>query len=182
MPFHSRMPEDAITIRLATTADAEALSRLAAKTFPLGCPADTDPRHLEEFIATELTADRFCEFIAGNGVTILLAEAAGELAGFAMLVSGCAHPLIKAERPIELRKCYVDPTHHGRGVAQRLLRAAMPLLDDHDVAWLSVFSGNARAISFYRSSGFEVVGTHYFNVGGDPQKDFVMRREGRKSK
>ena len=175
------MPENVITVRPATVTDAEKLSRLASVTFPLGCPADTDPKHLEQFISTELTPERFREFLADSDVTILLAEVADELAGFTMLVRGCAHPQIAAERPIELRKFYVDAAHHGRGVAQALMQAAQSLLDEHDGAWLSVYSGNARAVSFYRKWGFEVVGTHYFNVGGDPQKDFVMRREGRKS-
>lgn len=173
------MPGTPITIRAATIADAEKISRLSAETFPLGCPADTDPAHLAAFIASELTPARFREFIVTNGVTILLAEVEGEAAGFTMLVSDCGHPQITAERPIELRKFYVAPEHHGRGVAQELMQAAQRVLDDpaHDAAWLSVHSGNARAISFYRTWGFEVVGTHYFNVGGDPQKDFVMRRE-----
>jgi len=174
------MSEISIAVRAATIVDAEGLSRLAAATFALGCPADTDPKHLDEFIATELKPERFREFLADRAVTILLAETEGELAGFTMLVSECAHPQIAAERPIELRKFYVGPAHHGRGVAQALMRAAAPQFDKHDVAWLSVFSGNERAIAFYKKWGFEVVGTHYFNVGGDPQKDFVMRREGRK--
>ena len=174
------MPEISIAVREAVIADAESLSRLASATFALGCPADTDPKHLHEFISTELTPERFREFLADSTVTILLAQCAGELAGFTMLVRGCGHPQIAAERPVELRKFYVDPAQHGRGAAQTLMRAAAPLLDEHDVAWLSVYSGNPRAIAFYQKWGFEVVGTHYFNVGGDPQKDFVMRREGRK--
>jgi len=175
------MTENTITVRTASIADAESLSRLAAATFELGCPADTDPKHLDEFISTELTPQRFREFLTDSAVTILLAEAAGELAGFTMLVRGCAHPQVAAKRPIEVRKFYVDPAHHGSGVAQALMRAAVALLDQHDVAWLSVYSGNERALAFYRKWGFEVVGTHYFQVGGDPQKDFVMRREVRKS-
>jgi diamine N-acetyltransferase len=175
------MSESAITVRTATAADAERLSHLASATFALGCPVGTDPKHLNEFISTELTPARFREFLSDGAVTILLAEEAHQLAGFTMLVRDCRHPQIAAERPIELRKFYVDPAHHGSGVAQALMRAAEPLLDDHDVGWLSVYSGNARAIAFYKKWGFEVVGTHYFNVGGDPQKDFVMRREGRKA-
>jgi len=174
------MSEISIAVRAAVTADAESLSRLASATFALGCPADTDPKHLHEFISTELTPERFREFLADSTVTILLAECAGELAGFTMLVRECGHPQIVAERPIELRKFYVDPAHHGRGVAQALMQDAVPLLNEYDVAWLSVYSGNSRAIGFYQKWGFEVVGTHYFQVGGDPQKDFVMRRERRK--
>lgn len=168
-------------IRPATLADAEALSCIATRTFPLGCPLETDPAHLAAFISSELTPERFREFLAANGVTILLAEVAGEMAGFTMLVRDSSHPLIAAKSPIELRKFYVDPAYHGRGVAKLLMDSALPVLDDsrHDTAWLSVYSGNTRAVSFYRKAGFEIVGTHYFPVGGDPQKDFVMQRKPR---
>jgi len=167
-----------IPIRPATLADADAVSSLSLATFPLGCPPDTDPAHLNAFISTELTPDRFRQFLITDGVTILLAEVDRRLAGFVMLVSPSPHPQIKAQSPIELRKFYVDPAPHGRGVANSLMQSALPFLDNpqHDTAWLSVYSGNARALTFYQRWGFEIVGTHYFNVGGDPQKDFVMRR------
>ena len=172
------------TIRSATLADADSLSRLAAATFHLGCPAETNPAHLNAFIFAELSPDRFREFLASESVTILLAEMEGELAGFTMLVSASLHPQIIAESPLEIRKFYVVPSRHGSGVAHQLMQAAEPLLEDprYDSAWLSVYSGNSRAISFYRKWGFEVIGTHYFNVGGDPQKDFVMQRTPRGSK
>jgi len=167
------------SIRPATLADDHVLSQLAGRTFPLGCPQDTDPKHLAAFIASELTAERFREFISSDGVTILLAEAESKLAGFAMLVADCPHPQIAAQSPIELRKFYVDLPYHGHGVAHALMQAAIPILEDQrfDAAWLSVYSGNARAISFYEKWGFKTVGTHYFKVGSDPQQDFVMRRD-----
>ncbi len=43
--------------------------------------------------------------------------------------------------------------------------------------WLSVFSGNERAISFYRKWGFRIAGVQEFFVGADCQQDYLMKRE-----
>ncbi len=45
-----------------------------------------------------------------------------------------------------------------------------------DVLWLGVWQKNARAIAFYHKWEFEIVGTQTFQLGNDPQSDFVMRR------
>ncbi len=43
--------------------------------------------------------------------------------------------------------------------------------------WLSVFSGNERAISFYRKCGFRIAGVQDFLVGTDCQSDYLMQYE-----
>lgn len=58
--------------------------------------------------------------------------------------------------PTELWSLYVAPEHHGRGVAQALVAAALPA---SGAAHLWVFMGNERAIAFYRKLGFRPDGT-----------------------
>ena len=42
--------------------------------------------------------------------------------------------------------------------------------------WLGVWERNARAIAFYRKSGFDEVGTQTFVLGADHQRDLVLAR------
>jgi ribosomal protein S18 acetylase RimI-like enzyme len=42
--------------------------------------------------------------------------------------------------------------------------------------WLGVWEANEKAIGFYRSQGFEVFGAHTFRLGGEEQRDLLMRR------
>jgi len=46
----------------------------------------------------------------------------------------------------------------------------------HQTVWLGVWENNARALSFYRRWGFEVVGEHVFQLGADSQRDLIMMR------
>jgi diamine N-acetyltransferase len=166
------------SLRPAIAADAEALASFAAKVFPLGGRPGADPADLARFISSELNPNKFREFIADPEASLILAVHEEHIAGLALAIRNCAHAQIEAACPGELRKLYVDPQHHGKGVANALMQQALNSLQPPaDVVWLSVFSENARAIAFYQRWGFRIVGTQKFMVGNDPQEDFLMRRD-----
>jgi ribosomal protein S18 acetylase RimI-like enzyme len=174
-----RMAEPGICVRCAMSDDAEDLSAFAAAVFPLGGPSGADPRDLAHYIATELTAECFCTLIEDPNAMLFVAEIADRICGYALALRSSPHPQIEGVAPAELRKLYVAPAHHGRGVAGELMRQALASLgrDRLTVVWLSVYSENPRAIAFYKKWGFHVAGTQEFLVGADRQKDFLMRRE-----
>jgi len=174
------MTQPEISIRRATVADAEILSRLSERVFPLGCPANTSPQDLARHIANELTPQRFRALLEDDDrVVILLAEARTELAGYALLVHDCTNVQVQASAQCELRRFYVEADYHGRGIAHTLMKELLAIAADQRerALWLSVHSENHRAIAFYKRWGFRIVGTQIFLVGSDPQKDFVMQRE-----
>jgi len=173
------MAEPGICVRYAMSDDAEALSIFAAAVFPSGGPPGADPQDLAHYIATELTTDRFRTLIENPNATLLVAELARHICGYALLLRSSPHPQIEGGVPAEVRKLYVAPAHHGRGVADELMRQALASLqwDGLAVVWLSVYSENPRAIAFYKKWGFRIVGRHEFLVGADRQQDFVMRRD-----
>ena len=107
---------------------------------------------------------------------ILIAKIGDQLAGLALLVQASAPPEIKAPCALELRRFYVDASYHGRGVAHHLMKEVLAAAADCGEAslWLSAFSGNGRAIAFYKRWGFRIVGEHDFIVGNDRQRDYLM--------
>ena len=166
-------------VRRATTADAQALSSLSAALFPLGCPANTKPEDLAEYIGQELTAERFRALLEDDRNAILAAELSNKLAGYALVSRGSAPPHMQAPVGLELRKFYIDAAYHGRGVAHALMKEVLAIAANERYAtlWLSVFSGNERAISFYKKWGFHIAGTQSFLVGTDCQLDYLMQHE-----
>jgi ribosomal protein S18 acetylase RimI-like enzyme len=173
------MPEPNACINRATTGDAEALSKLSALVFPLGCPADTKPEDLAEYINQQLTPERFRVMLEDDRIVILIVTISDELAGYALIARGASHPQGRLSAPCELRKFYIDPAYHGRGVADALMGEVISAVADgcEGALWLSVFSGNQRAISFYQRWGFRICGSQDFYVGTDCQKDYLMQRE-----
>lgn len=171
---------DTLSIRRADDADAAALARLAALTFPLACPPHTTAEAKADFIARHLSRDRFADYLADPDRVLFLAADSSGPVGYTMLVMG--EPVdadvvaaITTRPTAELSKCYVLPGSHGAGVAQALMSATLGMARARGAAgvWLGVNEENARANRFYQKQGFALVGRKRFLVGDRWEDDFV---------
>ncbi len=168
------------TVRPATATDAAELAAVAAATFPLACPPGTTPEAMQSFISDNLRESHFAAYLTDPARDVLLAEVDGVPAGYTMLVAGEPRDAdvlasITARPTVELSKCYVRAEHHGRGVASALMAASIDAARARGAAalWLGVNQQNERANAFYAKSGFALVGTKRFLVGGHYEDDFV---------
>ncbi len=172
-----------IEIRTATATDAAALAELAAATFALACPPHTTAEAIAAFLRDVLAESNFDAYLADPDRLILVAEDAGVMLGYTMLVF--AEPTDEDAREAallrptaELSKCYLRAETHGRGVAAALMTATLDAARARGAAgsWLGVNQENARAIRFYEKNGFVTVGQKRFLVGGRYENDFVLER------
>jgi GNAT superfamily N-acetyltransferase len=175
-----------LAVRVVTTGsvDAEELAALAARTFPLACPPATAPENIASFIDTNLSAERFAEYLADPQHAILTAQQDGRIIGYAMLIRGVAEDpdvrrAVEIRPAAELSKMYVLPDYHGAGVSKALMERTLAAGADWGVrcVWLGVNQGNQRAQRFYAKSGFKINGTRTFQVGARREDDYVMVRE-----
>jgi GNAT superfamily N-acetyltransferase len=167
---------ESLTVHLATagsldSAATEELAAVAAHTFPLACPPSVTPENVASFIAANLSAARFAEFLADPDRAIVTAHEDGRIVGYAML--------IRNDSGVELSKLYLVPDQHGTGAATALMDAALSAASEwgaHHV-WLGVNQKNQRAQRFYTKSGFTISGTRTFQLGVHIENDYVMVRE-----
>ena len=172
-----------LVVRIAGEADAAALAEVAAATFALACPPDTEQQDIDDFIETNLSRESFDRYLADPARLLLLAELDRRPVGYTMLVLGePADPDVAAAitmRPTaELSKCYVLPAQHGGGIATALIERNVDEAAARGAigVWLGVNQHNARANRFYEKSGFGIVGTKRFRVGAEWHDDFVRER------
>jgi diamine N-acetyltransferase len=177
-----------IAVRNAASSDAALLHSLAAATFALACPPGTLQSGIDDFVAHQLSEERFAEYAADSNRTLLIAEADGVAAGYTMLVfpaqegSEPADPdvasVVRSRPTAELSKVYVLADHHGAGVAASLIAASVEAARARGFVsvWLGVNKQNARANRFYEKSGFVIVGAKKFLLGGKWEDDFVRER------
>ena len=173
----------AVGVNRAGLWDAEALSDVAAATFPLACPPGSTDEDIEAFIDEVLSYERFGEYLSDATRIVLKATSIDRIVGYAMLVDGIPDDPNVAQAltlsPIlEISKMYVLPGQHGTGVSTALMDASVAFAEGRGYAgvWLGVNQHNARAQRFYEKSGFTKVGEKTFQVGSQTHHDFVMQK------
>nr|WP_054814379.1 GNAT family N-acetyltransferase [Nocardia arizonensis] len=171
-----------VTVDRAGLWDAEALSDVAAATFPLACPPGATPEDIDIFITEALSGERFGEYLTDPTRTVLKAVADGDIVGYAMLHAGApvdpgVAAAVNLSPVVEISKMYVLPGHHGSGVSTALMHAVLDRARADGAAgvWLGVNQDNVRAQRFYARYGFRRVGTRTFHVGSQVHDDYVMR-------
>ena len=165
----------AVTYRIATREDAEALAELGAQTFTDTFGHLYQPGDLEIFLQNHSTANWQKE-LTDPAFEVRVAERDGRLVGYVKL--GPPHlPFEPRGEAAELRQLYVVEEMKGQGIAHELINWVIERARDlgADYLYLSVFTENHRALRFYEKYDFEPEGTYAFMVCSHADEDIVMR-------
>lgn len=154
------------TLRPATDRDAAAVADLWHRGWH-----DAHPGHVPDGLTAARTLESFHERAPLRVADTTVAELAGEVVGFVMVVGD------------EVEQVFVAAAHRGSGVAGLLLDEAerQVAAGGHAEAWLSVVAGNARARRFYTGRGWSDGGDLPYEVtaGGttyvSPCRRYVKR-------
>jgi ribosomal protein S18 acetylase RimI-like enzyme len=179
-----RALQENIAIRRAVPSDAERLADLAARTFHDTFAADNDPGAMAAHMANSYSLAIQLAEINDPAVHVLLVESDGEAKPIAYTQLRFRHPnkhapaCVTGPNPCEIWRFYVDRQWIGRGVAQRMMSAALNYAKSlgAQTIWLGVWEKNPRAIAFYQKCGFTLVGEHEFLFANERQTDLVMAR------
>lgn len=168
----------AFHVRVAGPEDAATLADLGARTFDDTFGSDNPVSDMATYLACAFRPDIQAAELADPRCVFLVAESERQNAGYARLRFGESRSSVAGIRPVEIDRFYADRPWIGKGVGTALMRASLDLARDGgcDVVWLDVWEHNPRAIGFYRSWGFEVVGTQNFRLGQQSQTDLIMAR------
>jgi ribosomal protein S18 acetylase RimI-like enzyme len=168
--------KSSLTVRIATadSVDIAELAAVAARTFPLACPASVTRANIASFVGANLSEVRFAEYLSDSQRLILTAYHDDRIIGYAMLVRG-----VGDDSRVELSKIYVLPDHHGSGISTAMMNAALDAAAEWGAScvWLGVNQKNKRAQRFYEKCGFTVNGVRTFQLGAGTENDYVMVRQ-----
>jgi ribosomal protein S18 acetylase RimI-like enzyme len=166
------------TIRRATPADAEALSRIAAETFTETFGHTYPPQDLAAFLASAYDLEKTRRDLEDPEKAAWLVEAGGAVVGHA-LAGPCDLPHDEVNPACgELKRLYVLKAFQGGGTGSRLLAETLAWLerDGPRRLWIGVWSENYGAQRLYGRMGFEKVGEYDFIVGETRDREFILRR------
>lgn len=168
----------ALHIRRAVAADATALAPLMTEWFLAAYGHASDAANTDAFLAANFAHARQAAEIANPDIVTLIAQADGEMAGYAQVRFATRAPDCVTEAgACELGRFYFAPAHHGRGLAAPLMDAVRAAARERGRRWLwlLVWQEAPQAIRFYEKQGFGKRGTAVFLVGEDRKADWVMQ-------
>jgi len=168
-----------MNIRYGTIDDAKMLAEFGAKAFYDSFAKDNTEENIRLYLKRTYSTEIQLSELTNPGVVFLIAEIEGVTAGYAKINLNSRDESAQGEKTLEIERIYVAKEYIGKGIGKALMQASIGEAQKRgrDSIWLSVWEKNPRAIEFYKKWGFKEVGTHIFNLGNDPQMDFIMQLE-----
>jgi ribosomal protein S18 acetylase RimI-like enzyme len=171
-------PNHAPAIRRAGPDDAEALAAIGQATFVETFAHLYPPQDLAAFLAEAHSVERARADLTNPAKAAWLAEAGGEVIGYALACPAKLPHQAVSDGDGELDRIYILKAHQGGGLGSRLLAETLAWLerDGPRTLWIGVWSENFGAQGLYARHGFSLVGTYKFKVGETLDHEYIMRR------
>ncbi|HKC68213.1 MAG TPA: GNAT family N-acetyltransferase [Bacteroidia bacterium] len=166
-----------VVIRVAKPEEAEALGKLAAKTFTETFEWYNTAENMREYNESHFNPAHILAEIEDENSIVYIALIDNSIIGYAKLKSSEAPPELGTSFHIEIERLYVSKQFHDKKVGLALMNKCIEIARQKNlnVIWLGVWEHNPRAINFYTRIGFQKFGTHIFQLGDDAQTDYLMK-------
>lgn len=167
-----------IELQRALSSEAVSLSELACRTFTETFETYNTPKDLSEFLTTSFSAEQLARELASPYHEVYVARADGKPIGYLQLNFNTTEKGLEGLPLVEIGRLYVDQKFIGQNVGKLLMDTAITIARNRRAAyvWLGVWEQNYRAIAFYTQWGFEIFGSHIFQLGSDAQIDMLMKK------
>jgi len=167
-----------IEIRNAYAGDVPLLVEMGRETFEVTFAKDNTPENMKEYLDKAFNRKKIEAEILNADYQYFLAYVEGTAAGYAKMKVGDEVNNQLRESSIELERIYVVPSFQGKKIGVALMQKCIRYAEENRFhwLWLGVWERNSKAINFYKAWGFEKFGQHIFQMGDDPQTDWLMKK------
>lgn len=163
-------------IKKATIDDIDLLYIIGSKTFIETYENQNTSENLKKYLEEKFNRKQILDEIQAPETIFLLVELENDIIGYAkMRVNLAENTDIKS---LEIERIYIIKNYHGQKYGADLMQKCIDIAleNNYESLWLGVWEHNPKAIKFYHQWGFEIVGTHKFQLGDDAQTDFLMKK------
>jgi ribosomal protein S18 acetylase RimI-like enzyme len=167
-----------IEVRPVRREELSMLRKVAIETFIASFAEFNTAENMEAFLKEAYRPGTLEKEWMEGGSVCYLAWDENDLIGFVRLRLNDEVENQLGKNTIELQRLYVHPLHQGKKVGSLLMKRAVDysLEQGYDWIWLGVWERNFKAQEFYAKWGFERFGKHIFQMGDDPQTDWLLRK------
>lgn len=169
----------ALSYRLATADDALCIGALGTQVWLDTYATEGIRPALAQEVLDHFAPAAINATLTHPDVSVIVAERAGHLVGFAQIRNGVDNPKIPGDSSAELERLYVQERFAGKGIGSQLLACSEELVRELGASalWLTVWVGNARALAFYPRQNYEDAGvsSYCFNNETHENRLFLKR-------
>ena len=164
------------TIKPITTSDVEKLQKVSRETFKATFDTYTAPNDMVRFLEEDYETVKLVKEIENPNSRFYFLMVQNEIAGYLKINVGDAQTEHLRENALEVERIYLRSSFQHRGLGNVLLDFAEKTAREEgkDYMWLGVYEKNVPAQHFYKRHGFSKVSQHTFQVGSDPQTDWLL--------
>ena len=164
------------TIKPITTSDVEKLQKVSRETFKATFDPYTAPNDMVRFLEEDYETVKLAKEIENPNSRFYFLMVQNEIAGYLKINVGDAQTEHLRENALEVERIYLRSSFQHRGLGNVLLDFAEKTAREEgkDYMWLGVYEKNVPAQHFYKRHGFSKVSQHTFQVGSDPQTDWLL--------
>lgn len=167
------------TIKKVTTADVNALQNISRETFKATFDPFTAPADMARFLKEDYESNKLIKEINNPNSRFFFLMVKNKVAGYLKINVGDAQTEHLAENALEVERIYLRQKFQHQGLGLVLIKLAEKIARDEKYAymWLGVYEKNYNAQKFYAKDGFKWVSQHTFQVGNDPQTDYLLLKK-----
>ena len=164
------------TIKPITTSDVEKLQKVSRETFKATFDPYTAPNDMVRFLEEDYETVKLVKEIENPNSRFYFLMVQNEIAGYLKINVGDAQTEHLRENALEVERIYLRTNFQHRGLGNVLFDFAEKTAREEgkDYMWLGVYEKNVPAQHFYKRHGFSKVSQHTFQVGSDPQTDWLL--------
>lgn len=166
-------------IRVVTADDVAKLQEISRITFKDTFDPYTRSADMQKFLDEVYATDKLLAQINNPDSRFLFLIKGGEVAGYLKINVGAAQTEHLQENALEVERIYLLPKFQHQGLGNVLFDYALNIAQKEGKAyvWLGVYEHNVNAQHFYKRHGFHKVSQHVYQVGSDPQIDWLLLKK-----
>lgn len=167
------------TIKPINVSDVQQLQKISRETFKVTFDPFTAPDDMKRFLQEDYETEKLVNELNNPDSRFFFLMVENEVAGYLKINVGDAQTEHLKENALEVERIYLRTAFQHRGLGNVLLDYAEEIARKEGRAyiWLGVYEKNINAQHFYKRHGFEKVSQHTFQVGSDPQTDWLLLKK-----
>lgn len=168
-----------ITIKRITKDDVLELQRISRITFKETFGKDNTVENMEQYLNEAYDKDKLIKEIENPESEFYFSLLDGKVGGYLKLNVGEAQSEREADNALEIERIYILNEFKRHGLGTKLMEFSIERAEQQkkSAMWLGVWEFNYYAQKFYEHFGFSKIGQHVFQLGEDPQTDYIFLRK-----